>query len=144
MLWLMENIVVSKKTIATGFFVFFILAFSGCLPPKPVASSAGATQTLPQTPIPSSTQLPTPTQKSTATTSTATETLTPVPPPEGILTQIQFGALTIDEYLLDGPPDISTEMLAFGFAAGNKKEILRKTEAYRDYRTQVMQYNNRV
>ncbi len=144
MLWLMENIVVSKKTIATGFFVLFTLAFSGCLPSNPTASGVAVTQTLQQTPVPSSTQSPALTQKLTAITPIATETMTPVPPPEGILTQIQFGALTIDEYLLDGPPDISTEMLAFGFAAGDKKEILRKTEAYRDYRTQVMQYNNRV
>jgi hypothetical protein len=52
--------------------------------------------------------------------------------------------LTIDEYLLDGPPDISREMLAFGFAEGNKKEILQKTESYRDYQAQIIEYNNRV
>lgn len=146
MLWLMENIAVSKKTIATGFVVLFMLASAGCMPPKPVASDV-TTPVVGQFPPLSSTQPPTPTKKSTArpvNSPTATETMPPVLPPEGILTRIQFGALTVDEYLLDGPPDISTEMLAFGFAAGDKKEILRKTEAYRDYRTQVMQYNNRV
>jgi hypothetical protein len=100
-----------------------------------------------ETPTQPPTQPPTPTQEPTATpaqTPTATQTKAPVPAPEGVLTQIQFEALIIDEYLLDGPPDISQEMLAFEFVEGDKKEILQKTESYRDYQVQIKQYNNRA
>lgn len=52
--------------------------------------------------------------------------------------------LVIHEYLLVGPPDISTEMLSFRFANGDQKEILARTATYRDARQQIAEYNNKL
>jgi hypothetical protein len=53
-------------------------------------------------------------------------------------------ALVVEEHLLSGPPDISTEQLVFHFADGDQEQILARTAPYRDARTQITQYNNRV
>lgn len=50
-------------------------------------------------------------------------------------------ALVINEYLLSAPPDISRERLVFHFTEGDQKEILARTEDYRDSRTQINEYN---
>jgi hypothetical protein len=138
-----ENIVARKRKIGAGFVCLFILIFGGCLPSEP------ATQTLEPTPAQVSAQTPTrpPTQEPTATPSqppTATETKAPVPPPEGVLTQTRFEALVIDEYLLGGRPDYSSDRLVFHFAEGDKDEILRKTEAYRNYQALILKHNNPI
>jgi hypothetical protein len=56
----------------------------------------------------------------------------------------QSPELMIHEYLLVGSPDISTDMLNFRFAKGAQKEILAHTEAYRDTRNQIAEYNSRA
>lgn len=53
-------------------------------------------------------------------------------------------ALVVNEYLLVGGPNISTEQLVFHFANGDQKEILARTETYRDYSKQIAEYNNKV
>jgi hypothetical protein len=52
--------------------------------------------------------------------------------------------LVINEYLLAGPPDISTDSLRYRFATGDQQKILDSTKAYRDYRSQVAEYNGKT
>ncbi len=65
---------------------------------------------------------------------TACTALSPAKPPE----------LVINEYLLVGGPDISTDQLKFHFANDDQEEILASTESYRDYQKQIAEHNNRV
>lgn len=53
-------------------------------------------------------------------------------------------ALVVEEHLLSGEPDISTDQLVFHFAAGDQEQILAHTAPYRDPRVQITEYNNRV
>ena len=52
--------------------------------------------------------------------------------------------LVVEEHLLSGAPDISTDQLVFHFATGDQDQILARTAPYRDARNQIIQYNNRV
>jgi hypothetical protein len=42
-------------------------------------------------------------------------------------------ALVVEEYLLSGPPDISTEQLVIHFVDSNQEQILARTSSYRDF-----------
>lgn len=50
--------------------------------------------------------------------------------------------LVINEYRLTAAPDISTDQLVYKFAEGNQEKSLENTKAYKDYRSQIMDYNN--
>lgn len=50
--------------------------------------------------------------------------------------------LTVNEYLLSAPPDISTDRLVYHFAAGDQEAVLARTALYRDYFKQVNEYNS--
>ncbi len=52
--------------------------------------------------------------------------------------------LVIDEHLLSGPPDISTDQLVYHFASGDQNAILAKTAPYKDFLSQWKQYNGRA
>lgn len=52
--------------------------------------------------------------------------------------------LVVEEHLLSGVPDISTEQLVFHFAEGNQEQIMARSAPYRDVRAQITSYNNRV
>lgn len=106
---------------------FFILM--GCLPASSTPELATPTST-----FVSPTSFPTGT--STAVPPTPAVTLPPTSTPE-------ISGLVINEYLLAKPPRAS-EQLVFVFADDNKKEVLAATEEYRDYRSQVLAYNNEI
>ena len=119
------------------------LLLAGCLPiestPMISTPKASMPMTLTSTPIPLTLTPTLLTPTSTPLTSTpmplTSTPITSTPKPQ---------ALVINEYLLSGKPDISTEHLVFHFADGNQDEILARTEKYRDYRRQIEEYNNRV
>lgn len=102
---------------------------------------------LPKALTPMTSILNTPTSMVSTSTSTSTASIpvssmpitstpmTPDPYPQ---------ALVINEYLLSAPPDISTEQLGFQFADGDQKEIMARSEAYRDFGTQISEYNSRA
>ncbi len=50
----------------------------------------------------------------------------------------------VEEHRLSGPPDISTDQLVFHFADGDQEQILARSAPYRDARSQITTYNNRV
>src|SRR5512138_1403956 len=52
--------------------------------------------------------------------------------------------LVIEEHLLSGPPDVSTDQLVFHFAQGDQEAILAKTAPYRDFRKQYNEYNRQA
>src|SRR5512143_600870 len=52
--------------------------------------------------------------------------------------------LVIEEHLLSGPPDISTDRLVFHFAQGDQAAILARSAAYKDLIAQQNEYNLRV
>jgi hypothetical protein len=52
--------------------------------------------------------------------------------------------LVINEYRLTAAPDISTDQLVYKFADVNQEKSLATTKAYKDYRSQVMDYNNEL
>src|SRR5512146_2727906 len=52
--------------------------------------------------------------------------------------------LVVDEYLLSGPPDISTDQLVFHFAQGDQAAILARSAPYKDLVAQEKEHNRRV
>ncbi len=52
--------------------------------------------------------------------------------------------LVIEEHLLNGPPDISTDQLVFHFAQGDQAALLARTASYKDFASQWKQYNIRA
>jgi len=50
----------------------------------------------------------------------------------------------INEYLLVGAPDISTDQLIYKFANEAQKKTLERSKAYKDYRSQVADDNNQL
>jgi hypothetical protein len=52
--------------------------------------------------------------------------------------------LVVEEHLLSGPPDISTDELVFHFAQGDQAAILARTASYKDYFDQWKEYNARL
>ena len=52
--------------------------------------------------------------------------------------------LVIEEHLLSGPPDISTDQLVSHFAQGDEAAILARTAGYKDYFGQWKEYNTRL
>ncbi len=105
-----------------------LLAVVGCAPhekptPAPVAPASPAVFL--------------PTETAALPTSTATLSV-------ALSNPTQSENLQIDEYLLKGPPDISTEQLVFEFAVGDKERLLAKTAPYRDWRAQILEHNNAI
>ena len=52
--------------------------------------------------------------------------------------------LVVDEYLLSGPPDISTDQLVFHFAQGDQDAILARSAPYKDLVAHQKEHNRRV
>ncbi len=52
--------------------------------------------------------------------------------------------LTIEEHLLTGAPDISTDQLVYHFAQGNQDSLLSRTKHYKDFNSQAIAYNQRL
>src|SRR5512142_260828 len=52
--------------------------------------------------------------------------------------------LVVEEHLLSGPPDISTDRLVFHFAQGDQSAILARTAPYRDFLSQWKEHNARL
>jgi hypothetical protein len=81
-------------------------------------------------------------------TAIPTRTPTAVPPTLAVIfppTSIpEASGLVINEYLLDAPPDYSTERLKFVFANDDKEEVLAATENYRDFHRQILARNNEI
>ena len=52
--------------------------------------------------------------------------------------------LVIDERLLSGPPDISSDQLVFHFAQGDQDALLARTKPYKDFLAQAYEYNRQA
>jgi hypothetical protein len=52
--------------------------------------------------------------------------------------------LVIEEHLLTGAPDVSTDRLVFHFASGDRDQVLARSASYRDFQQQISDHNSRV